>query len=142
MITFENGKLIEGEYVQTEAYTEDLDGTKHYLKVPKIEGTTSMSAENLNKMQKDLIEYRGEETITARNMTEDMEFTLSQNYIVGNDSLKLYLEGELLVNGVHYKEGKLDGTSQLGDETNRITLLSWGNLSRDYNLTVVTTGIY
>lgn len=141
MVTFENGQLVEGQFDLTKAYIE-IDGVKHFLYVPKISGTTPTSAENLNKMQKDLIEYRGEETITARNMTEDMEFTLTKNYIVGNDSLKLYLEGELLVNGVHYKEGKLDGTSQPGDETNKVTLLSWGNLSRDYNLTVITTGIY
>lgn len=141
MVTFENGQLVEGQFDLTKAYIE-IDGTKHFLYVPKISGTTPITAENLNKMQKDLIEYRGEETITARNMTEDMEFTLSQNYIVGNDSLRLYLEGMLLQKDVHYREGKLDGTSQDGDETNRVTLLSWGNLSRDYNLTVVTTGIY
>ncbi len=141
MVTFENGQLVEGQFDLTGAYIE-INGEKHYLYVPKIEGTTPITAENLNKMQKDLIEYRGEETITARNMTEDMEFTLTQNYIVGNDSLELYLEGMLLQKDVHYKEGKIDGTSQDGDETNRITLLSWGKLSRDYTLTVVTKGIF
>ena len=141
MVTFENGQLVEGQFDLTKAYIE-IDGVKHFLYVPKIEETTPITAENLNKMQKDLIEHRGEETITARNMTEDMEFTLSQNYIVGNDSLKIYLEGMLLQKDVHYKEGKLDGTSQDGDETNKIVLLAWGNLSRDYNLTVITTGIY
>lgn len=142
MITFENGQLIEGEYVQTEAYIEDLDGTKHYLKVPKIEGTTPMSAENLNTLQKDLIEHRSVEVITARNMTEDMEFTLTNYYEVGNDSLKLFLCGQLLENGVHYREGKFDETSQIGDVTNKITLLTWGSLSKDYDLTVIITGNY
>ena len=141
MVIFENGQLVEGQFDLTKAYIE-IEGVKHFLYVPKIEGTTPITAENLNKMQKDLIEHRGEETITARDMTEDMEFTLSQNYIVGNDSLRLYLEGMLLQKDVHYREGKLDGTSQDGDETNKIVLLAWGKLSRDYVLTVVTKGIF
>ena len=141
MVTFENGQLVEGQFDLTKAYIE-IDGVKHYLYVPKVEGTTPVSAENLNKMQKDLQEHIYTHTLTARNMTEDMEFTLNSYYEVGNDSLKLYIEGMLLQKNVHYKEGKFDGTSQDGDETNKIVLLSWGNLSKDYTLTAVITGNY
>lgn len=141
MITFENGQLIEGEFEQSGAYVE-IDGVKHYLQVPKIEGTTPLSAENLNNLQKDLIEYKSIYTILARTMSEPMEINITSYYEVGNDSLKLYLEGQLLTRGVHYEEGKVDGTSVAGDITNKVTLLSWGTLSRDYTLTIFIRGEY
>lgn len=100
------------------------------------------NVEKINNLKKDLTEHRSIEIITARNMTEPMEFTLTSYYKVGNDSLKLYLEGQLLTKGVHYNEGKLDESTQEGDVTNRITLLAWGKLSTDYNLTVIVTGEY
>lgn len=106
-----------------------------------IEKNTELQT-SLDNHKKDVTEYIGHETITARNMTEDMQFTLTQNYIIGNNSLRLYLEGMLLQKDVHYREGKLDGTSQDGDETNKIVLMAWGDLSRDYTLTVITKGIY
>ena len=54
MVTFENGQLVEGQFDLTKAYIE-INGVKHFLYVPKISGTTPITAENLNKMQKTLI---------------------------------------------------------------------------------------
>lgn len=47
MINFEDGQLIEGAYFE-------IDGVKYPVKMPIYSGKTPLSAENMNKLQKDL----------------------------------------------------------------------------------------
>lgn len=47
MFLFEDGKIIEEAYVE-------IDGIKYPVHMPKYEGKTPLSSENLNKMQKEL----------------------------------------------------------------------------------------
>ena len=48
MFIFEDGNLIEDAYVE-------INGVKYPVHLPEFEGNTPLSSENLNKMQKDLI---------------------------------------------------------------------------------------
>lgn len=49
MVNFEGGQLVEGAYVL-------IDGVKYPVVMPKYEGNTPLTPENLNKIQRDLTE--------------------------------------------------------------------------------------
>jgi len=76
-IEFENGKLIEDAYVE-------IDGVKHYIVPPKIEGKTPLSAEALNQIQGNIIE----EITTEKEKTEELNNTVSS---IKNDVGKMNL---------------------------------------------------
>lgn len=50
MLFWEDGTIIENPYVE-------INGVKHYVQFPKVIGQTSLSAENLNKMQDHVTEF-------------------------------------------------------------------------------------
>lgn len=48
MVNFENGTLVKGAYVE-------INGVQHPVHMPEYSGNTPITAENLNKMQNELI---------------------------------------------------------------------------------------
>ena len=49
MINWESGQVVEGEYIDSGMYV-DIMGTRYPIMMPKIEGNTPVTAENLNKI--------------------------------------------------------------------------------------------
>lgn len=64
MFNFENGDLIEEGYVE-------INGVKYHIHMPKYNGNTPLTAENLNKMQTKLLE---------------MAFPIGSTYITQNNT--------------------------------------------------------
>ncbi len=60
MINWESGQVIEGEYIDSGMYV-DIMGTRYPIMMPKVEGNTPLTAENLNKNQENLLEFEVDE---------------------------------------------------------------------------------
>lgn len=61
MVNFEDGTLVKGAYVE-------IDGVQYPVHMPQYSGNTSLSAENLNKAQKDIQNQ-------LDNATEELDIT-------------------------------------------------------------------
>lgn len=117
-ITFENGTKVQEAYITI--------NDSNYIVTPAVyTGTTPLSASNLNLMQDNIenaINGSIEKKIIDANTTISNGYiiTLTNNYIVGNNSLKLYWNGSLLIKATNDEDGHYTEVGADGDESNQI----------------------
>lgn len=55
MINWESGQVVEGQYINSGMFVE-IENTKYPIMMPKIEGNTPLTPENLNENQEEFLE--------------------------------------------------------------------------------------
>lgn len=55
MINWESGQVVEGQYINSGMFVE-IENTKYPIMMPKIEGNTPLTPENLNENQNEFLE--------------------------------------------------------------------------------------
>ncbi len=82
---------------------------------------------------KQLATHTYQVTLTEK-VPKNTDYTLPCNYIVGNDSLEIYVLGILFIKDEHYKE-----VGNPGEISNKIQFLDW-DVSAGYTITIKVQG--
>lgn len=140
-IKFENGTLVSNAKVE-------IGGTIYDVTPEQYEGTTPLSASNMNAIQDNAEEaidevtaYKYKLTITADKEAGE-EIEIPCKYKVGADVLDVYLNGERLIKSsdISGKDGHYLETGSTGSISNKIeTIIDW-NLEEGDILEFVVRG--
>lgn len=118
IIEFKDGQLVSNGYVE-------IDGVQHEVHEAVYEGETPISSYMLNKMQKNLFlnEYR---LPVSQAIADNSEITIPCNYKVGNDSLMVIFNGEVLLKATDTLDGHYKEVGITGSISNKIKIHQWG----------------
>ncbi len=125
-INFKDGTLKTPGYVV-------IDGKTYEIVEAEYEGDTPLSAYMMNKLQDNIETHTYQVTLTEK-VLQNTDYTLPCNYIVGNDSLEIYVLGILFIKDEHYKE-----VGNSGEISNKIQFLDW-DVSAGYTITIKVQG--
>ena len=120
MITFENGTLKKGAYVV-------INGTEYEVHMPEYEGNTPLSAENLNLMQKQLLE-----TIFPIGSTYITQTNTNPNTILKFGTWER-VKGKVLV-GIDEEDGNLNlFKKEYGEKNHKLTINEMPSHSHNFS---------